>query len=289
MVIIRGTTRVVGLLGWPVTHSLSPAMHNAAARALGLDLVYVPLPVAPEAVGAAVRGLAALGFLGANVTVPHKQAVLPHLDHLDEVAQALGAVNTIVVAGDGAPALHGANTDAAGLLADLDEQGVTIDRRDCLVLGAGGAARAAAYGLAKHGGHVRVLARRPEQASQLVAALRSHVSAGALSAHDWPELPALAADLDQPLIVNATPVGMGQRPGVSPWPGRIPFPAGSFVYDMVYQPAETRLLRQARAAGCAGANGLGMLLHQGALAFELWTGLRPDIAAMRRALEEAAA
>lgn len=287
--VIRGATRVVGLLGWPVAHSLSPAMHNAAARALGLDFVYVPLPVAPEAVGAAVRGLAALGFLGANVTVPHKEAVLPHLDHLDEVAHALGAVNTIVVGGDVAPALHGANTDVAGLLADLDEYGVTFAQRDCILLGSGGAARAAAYGLAKHGARVHVIARRREQASQLVEALRPHVTAGSLSPHSWQELPALAARVEKPLIVNATPLGMDPHPGASPWPGDVPFPSSSFVYDMVYQPAETRLLQQTRAAGCAGANGLGMLLHQGALAFELWTGLRPHTAVMRQALQDAAA
>jgi shikimate dehydrogenase len=285
--IVRGTTRLVGLIGWPVAHSMSPAMHNAAARALGLDMVYVPLPVAPEAVGTAVRGLAALGFLGANVTVPHKQAVMPFLDDLGSSAVAIGAVNTIQVAQGGTPALRGTNTDAAGFLAALKERNVAVEDRACVVLGAGGAARAAVFALARQGGRVRVLARRQEQALQLVTALQPHVPGERISAHPWDELAALVAGTTAPLVVNSTPLGMHPATEVSPWPGALAFPAGSFVYDLVYQPTETRLLRQARAAGCGVANGLGMLLHQGALAFELWTGVRPDLAIMRKALHDA--
>lgn len=291
--VIRGTTRLVGLIGWPVAHSLSPAMHNAAAQALGLDLVYVPLPVAPGAVGEAVRGLAALGFLGANVTVPHKQAVLPYLDERDAAAQAIGAVNTIqVVRGQGngphgPVTLQGTNTDASGLITDLHLQGVILDSRDSLVLGAGGAARAAAYGLAREGCRVHIFARREEQAAQTAAQVGAHLPAASVYAHGWDELPAVASAIEAPLVVNATPLGMAPYGDASPWPAGLPFPAGSFVYDMVYSPPETALLRQARAAGCAGSNGLGMLLHQGALAFQLWTGIEPDAGVMRRALAEA--
>lgn len=283
--VVRGTTRVVGLLGWPVAHSLSPAMHNAAARALGLDLVYVPLPVAPAVVGEAVRGLAALGFLGANVTVPHKQAVMPFLDELDATARAIGAVNTIQVAQTGQPALRGTNTDGAGLIADLREQGVGVKDRACVILGAGGAARAAAFALAQQGGHVHVLARRQERAVEVAVALQRYLAGAPVVPHQWDELAALLASVERPLIANATPVGMEPNAGASPWPEDLSFPRDSFIYDMVYKPGETRLLRQARAAGCAGANGLGMLLHQGALAFALWTGLKPDVDVMRRALE----
>lgn len=284
--VIKGTTRVLGLLGWPVVHSLSPAMHNAAARALGLDLVYVPLPVAPGTVGEAVRGLAALGFMGANVTVPHKRAVIAFLDELDGTAQAIGAVNTIHVVPEGTPGLRGANTDGAGLIADLREHGVAIENRDCVILGAGGAARAAAFVLAQHGAHVRVLARRQEQAAEVVTALEPHLAREPAIAHRWDELAALMGRVQTPLIVNATPLGMQPKVGASPWPIDLSFPPGSFVYDMVYKPRETKLLRQARVAGCGVANGLGMLLHQGALAFELWTGLRPDVAVMKQALEK---
>jgi shikimate dehydrogenase len=284
---VRGTTRVVGLIGWPVAHSLSPAMHNAAARALGLDLVYVPLPVAPEALGAAVRGLAALGFLGANVTVPHKQDVIPFLDERDDTALAIGAVNTIHVGQGATSILRGTNTDAAGFLADLAAHEVTLENRDCFILGAGGAARSAAFALARQGGRVRVLARRQEQALQLATALQPHLAGEPVRAHHWDELPALVAGTTAPLVVNSTPLGMHPAVEASPWPSALAFPAGCFVYDMVYQPAETALLRQARAAGCGVANGLGMLLHQGALAFELWTGVRPDLAIMRKALQDA--
>jgi shikimate dehydrogenase len=288
--VIRGTTRLVGLIGWPVAHSLSPAMHNAAARAAGLDLVYVPLPVAPGVVGDAVRGLAALGFLGANVTVPHKQAVLPYLDGLDGAAKAIGAVNTIrVLAGEsdggtGRMRLHGANTDAAGLITDLRAQSVLIQSRDCLVLGAGGGARAASYGLVREGGRVHILARRQEQAVKIAAQLERYLSTGSVAAHPLEALPGLVPAMKAPLIVNATPVGLFPDENGSPWPDGLALPADSFVYDMVYNPAETALLRQTRAAGCAGSNGLGMLLHQGALAFELWTGVKPDVTVMRQAL-----
>lgn len=281
---ISGTTRLVGLIGWPVAHSLSPVMHNAAARALGLDLIYVPLPVAPELVGEAVRGLAALGFVGANVTVPHKQAVMPFLDELDATALAIGAANTIQVAEEGGLTLRGTNTDGAGLIADLQEHGVAVNGRTCLILGAGGAARAAAFALAQKGGHVHVLARREEQAVRVATELQPYLDGVPVVPHAWDAL-AVLARAEQPLIVNATPVGMQPDAEVSPWPADLAFSADSFVYDMVYKPRETKLLRQARAAGCAGANGLGMLLHQGALAFELWTGVRPDIGVMRRALE----
>lgn len=291
--IIRGTTSLVGLIGWPVTHSLSPVMHNAAAQALGLDLVYVPLPVAPGEVGEAVRGLPALGFLGANVTVPHKEAVLPFLDELDGAAQAIGAVNTICVrrSGENGPyrrmILHGTNTDAAGLAADLQAKGVVFAERDCLVLGAGGAARAAIYALAREGARVHLFARRAEQAEQVVAQIARYLPAAAASAHQWAELPALVPALEAPLIVNATPLGMPPHEEASPWPAGLPFPAGSFIYDMVYSPPETVLLRQARAAGCAAGNGLGMLVQQGALAFEMWTGIRPDVMVMQQALVDA--
>ncbi|MGB4872323.1 MAG: hypothetical protein WBP47_19875, partial [Candidatus Promineifilaceae bacterium] len=185
---ISGKTQLLGLLGWPVAHSFSPAMHNAAAAALGLDVVYVPLPVRPEDVGTAVSALPALGFLGANVTVPHKQAVIPFLDELEPGAKAIGAVNTIVVGRSTAnsepptpntlhsprsnpPSLHGHNTDWTGFLADLADLGVAVNGRDCLILGAGGSARAVAYALAAAGGRVQVLARRGAQAQELVAAI----------------------------------------------------------------------------------------------------------------------
>lgn len=280
---IDGHTRLLGLLGWPVRHSLSPAMHNAAGAALGLNVVYVPLPVPPEQIGAAVRGLAALGFRGANVTIPHKQAVLPHLDVIEPAAQALGAVNTIIIdeLPDGGRRLTGANTDWSGFLADLTQQQVAVAGRECLVLGAGGSARAVAYALAQAGGRVRVLARRAEQAQQVARDVQTALPAAALDGLPLDGLATLAPAA--PIIVNTTPLGMTPAVDRSPWPADLPLPPGSFVYDLVYNPAETALLRQARAAGCGAGNGLGMLVHQAAQAFARWTGHSPDIAVMAAA------
>jgi shikimate dehydrogenase len=312
---IGGKTRLLGIIGWPVAHSLSPAMHNAAAAHLDLDLVYLPLPVQPDQLAPAVRGLAALGFRGANVTVPHKESVIPLLDHVEPAAAAIGAVNTIVVSEQPSvvsaepsafssqpsttntqppdprsqipiPRLSGYNTDWSGFLADVQARGLEIVDRDTLVLGAGGSARAVAYGVASAGGRVHLFARREEQAQQIVTGLSSHCPAGSLAAHDWQ---ALHGDDkwfdDATLVVNTTPVGMAPRADDSPWPEDLHLPEQAFVYDLVYNPTETRFMQQARAAGRGACNGLGMLLRQGALAFELWTGLEPDLNVMARPLQ----
>lgn len=276
---INGQTALVGVMGWPVRHSLSPAMHNAAAAALGLNLVYVPLPVAATEVAAAVRGLRALGFLGANVTIPYKQAVLPLLDEVDEAAQAIGAVNTIAVRSG---RLWGANTDWSGFLADLQALGVDVAGKKALVLGAGGSARAVAYALAAAGAAVTVLARRLAQAEQLAADLAPHLPLaqpilGRL-------LTKVAVDTMADLVVNTTPLGMSPDEDSCAWPEGVPLPAGAFVYDLVYNPPRPRLLQMAAAAQQPHANGLGMLLRQGAQAFQLWTGREPDLAVMAAAV-----
>jgi shikimate dehydrogenase len=281
---INGKTQLIGLIGWPVSHSFSPAMHNAAAEAYGLNWVYVPLPVDPERVATAVSGLAALGFRGVNVTVPHKQAVMPLLDELSPGAQAIGAVNTIVVGENGR--LTGHNTDWSGFLADLQANDVPVVQRDCLLLGAGGSARAVAYGLAKSGARVHIWARRVEQAAQMVADLRQYLPRATLTSLPLTQLAEAAASLTVPLIVNSTPLGMAPQTDHSPWPEQLSFPDNAVVYDLVYNPRQTRLMQQAEAAGCQVINGLGMLVQQGANAFALWTGQKPDTAVMRRAIEE---
>jgi shikimate dehydrogenase len=279
---IQGSTQLVGLIGWPVAHSRSPQMHNAAAVALGLDWVYVPLPVRPEQLPTAVLALPSLGFRGVNVTVPHKQAMLPLLNDLDEGARALGAVNTILVEENGR--LTGTNTDWTGFQTDLQQQGVAVNGRDCLVLGAGGSARAVVYALAQARARVWVLARRSAQADELVAALKPHSPAETVWARPLSDLPTISRQSQSPLIVNTTPLGMTPHTDQSVWPDELSFPAGSFVYDLVYNPAHTRLMAQAKAAGCPARNGLGMLLHQGAQAFTLWTGHQPDLTVMAAAL-----
>jgi len=288
---ISGKTQLTGLIGWPVTHSLSPAMHNAAASDLGLDLAYLPLAVHPDRLAAAVQGLVALGFRGVNVTVPHKETVMPLLDIIDPAATSIGAVNTIVISHQPSavsrqsPILTGYNADWSGFLADLRLSEVEVAGRECLILGAGGSARAVAYGLATAGSLVHLFARREEQAQQVVAGLASHCPSGSLFAHHWPALHHANSDFPEAaLIVNTTPLGMVPRVDISPWPERVALPPAAFVYDLVYNPADTLLLRQARAAGLQASNGLGMLLQQGAQAFKLWTGLEPDLEIMARSL-----
>lgn len=272
---------LTGLIGWPVAHSRSPAMHNAAFAAAGIDGVYLPLPVHPERVGEAVAGLRALGFRGANVTIPHKEAVIPHLHTLSPAAQAIGAVNTIIVQADGV--LRGENTDAPGFLADLHEQGVSlaeVQAGGALILGAGGSARAVAYALAAAGVPTRIHARRPAQAAQLVAALRPHLPDPTLIAQH-PSFITNDPALMIKMVVNCTPVGMAPQTQASPWPAEARFHPGQILYDLVYTPPDTRLMQQARGGGAHAIGGLGMLLHQGALAWQLWTNHPAPLAAMR--------
>ena len=281
---INGKTQLIGLIGWPVSHSFSPAMHNAAAQALGLNWVYVPLPVPPEKLATAVSSLSALGFRGINITVPHKQTVIPLLDELKPGAQAIGAVNTVVVGADGR--LTGHNTDWSGFLADLQAHEVPVAGRDCLILGAGGSARAVAYGLATAGAQVHLLARRIAQAESLIADLRPSLPQATFTSQPLTQLADVAAKFSAPLIINCTPLGMTPHEASSPWPADAPFPSGATVYDLVYNPRRTQLMQQAESAGCQAINGLGMLVQQGTKAFALWTGQEPDTAVMRQAIQQ---
>ncbi|MCS6828007.1 MAG: shikimate dehydrogenase [Caldilinea sp.] len=284
--LISAKTMLVGLIGWPVSHSVSPAMHNAAFAALGMDWRYVPLPVNPAlpgAVGDAVRGVRAMGMRGVNVTVPHKQAVLPFLDRIAPAAQAMRAVNTIVVEEDGS--LTGDNTDAPGFIADLRGHGVDPAGLHALVLGAGGSARAVVYGLAQAGvQRITVANRSIERAHQLLADLRPYLDAIRCQAVTLPD--GLAEVADAPLIVNCTPLGMTPHVDATPWPLELPLNPGQTVYDLVYNPPDTLLLQQARRHGARAIGGLGMLIWQGALAFERWTGRPAPVEVMRAAAEE---
>ncbi len=279
---INAETQLIGLLGWPISHSLSPQMHNAAAQDLGLNWVYLPLPVRPKNVATAVAGLAALGFRGVNVTVPHKQTVMPHLDEITEGAQAIGAVNTIKVGADGQ--LTGYNTDWSGFMADLVALDIDVNGRDCIVLGAGGSARAVAFGLARAGGQVQILARKLDQAIDLVSDLVPFIDDAALMARPLQALKTVVASTKKPLIINTTPVGMQNSPHVSVWPDDLPFPEGTFVYDLIYNPPVTRFLQQAKTANVPTQNGLALLLRQGAESFEIWTGQTPDLSVMEQAI-----
>jgi shikimate dehydrogenase len=227
-------------------------------------------------------GLRALGLRGANVTVPHKQAVMPALDRLTPAAQTIGAVNTIYVADDGA--LMGDNTDAPGFIADLGEHGVNPAGMTTIVLGAGGSARAVVYGLADTGAQTILIANRTlERASALAAAIAARRPGCQIQAIGLDALPEHAAGAD--LIVNCTALGMTPQVATSPWPKESEFRRHQVVYDLVYNPRQTQLLQQAAVDGARAIGGIGMLVWQGALAFQRWTGVAAPAAIMRQAVD----
>ena len=272
---ISGRTRVVGIIGDPVTHSRSPAMHNAAFAALGLDWVYVPLPVRSADLAAAVAAVRALGLAGVNVTVPHKEAVLPHLDALTPLARRVGAVNTIV-ARDGR--LLGDNTDVHGFAATLRQQRLRLRGRRVLVIGAGGAARAVVAALADaEVGALTIANRTAARAAALARRLRGPrrqvLPLSALAD------PAQLADLA--LVVNTTSLGLHDT--AFPPLTATATPSRCVFVDLVYG-HETPFLRLARRAGRPACDGAEMLLHQGARAFTLWTGRRAPLTIMREVL-----
>ena len=270
----------LGLIGYPLGHSLSPKIHTAALKASGLDGIYSLFPIAPEDKQGLKDLLARVRtreITGLNVTIPHKQNVIPFIDELTPTAKAIGAVNTIYMRGD---KLIGNNTDAPGFLGDLKkvnkETGTQVNK-SALVLGAGGSARAVVYALANDGWNVTLAARRLEQAQQL-----------ADSIDDYQLTIINSADLQNStfnLLVNTTPVGMTPNIDQSPLPENLSLPSNAFVYDLVYNPRETKLVKDARAQGLKASTGLGMLIEQAALAFELWTGASADRTAMKKEVE----
>ncbi len=259
-------TRLAGVIGWPVRHSRSPQIHNAAYRAAGLDWVYVALPVPPGEVPAALAGMAALGIEGLSVTMPHKTAAVAAVDVLSADAAALGAVNSIRRDGD---RLLGDNTDGGGFVDSLLDDDVDPAGRRCVVLGAGGAARAVVRALAGAGAaSVTVINRDPGRAATAAALAGSVGTVGDLS------------DLSvADLLVQATPVGMGDDPTLAVDPGRLPDHA--VVADLVYHPLRTPLLVAAEARGLRTVGGIGMLVHQAARQFRSWTGVEAPLDAMR--------
>ncbi len=268
-------------MGWPVEHSLSPAMHNAAFARLGLDWAYVPLPVAAGCVPPALHGLVALNFVGVNVTVPHKQAVIRYIDELSDAARIIGAVNTIKFK-DGK--LLGYNTDAVGFLNMLIEANRHPKGMRVAVLGAGGAARAVVFSLCRaEADAVTVFNRTAERAAFLVDDLAEAFPDSRLNFAPLTGAALRQMDHRFDLVVNTTSVGMSPHPAHCPWPADVPIPASATFCDLVYNPLETMFLAQARQAGNTTIDGLGMLVHQGAYAFEQWTGQRPPIEVMRQA------
>jgi shikimate dehydrogenase len=263
-------TKTVGLIGWPVEHSRSPAMHNAAFAALGLDWCYILLPTPPDQIAAVIARIRSGELQGANVTIPHKQAVMPFLDEIDPAAQAVGAVNTIVKQ---AERLIGYNTDTLGFKRSLLDTGNAVIHQPCAVLGAGGSARAVIYVLRELGAHITVYARNVEKARAL------HLDGRPLGA---------LGEIDPVtrLIVNTTPVGLAPHCDASPWPDDVALPKHALIFDLLNNPATTRFMKQAAQAGLRAVNGWNMLVYQGAAAFEKWTGLEPPVDVMKQALAQ---
>lgn len=279
----------VGLIGWPVAHSVSPAMFNAAFTALGLSWRYDAYPIPPEDLAAGFRALQTNGLRGLNVTVPHKRAVIGLLDGIRPEARLIGAVNTIVaVEESGVIHWEGTNTDAAGFHHDLLALvGLPEPGANALILGAGGAARAATIVLARQGYTLTIASRTPERGRQLVNEVRRNLPAQTeIDTIPWDDL--RLVDLSRiRLIVNCTPVGMWPYGDQTPWPCDLAIPSVAVVYDMVYRPAQTRLMRQALEHGATAYNGLGMLVRQGAAAFALWTGQEAPVDIMLDAARQA--
>ena len=265
---------VYGVIGYPVEHSLSPAMHNAAFQALGMDCAYHKFEVKGEHLADAIMGARYLGFGGLNVTIPHKEAII-RLVEPDRTALEIGAANTIDF-----KSMKAFNTDAAGAIDALKSSGVEVGNRNVLVLGAGGAARAVIYGLAKEGASVTIANRTPQKAAELAAYMRGFGTVFGTSLDTLGEK-VRASDI----IINTTPVGMGadERSLVT----RDMLGRSQTVFDLVYKPLETPLLKEAKAAGTKTVDGLTMLARQGAASFEIWTGIKPPVDVMERSARDA--
>ena len=272
----------LGILGWPVAHSKSPAMHEAAAHALNLDLRYRLYPCAPQALVETVNTIVKNDIRGFNITVPHKQAIMPLLTEIDADAQAIGAVNTVVCEGN---TLRGYNTDALGLVRSLQEQNVKLTDAHVVVLGAGGAARAAVVGLAQHGAaSVTIAARRSAQANALIATLSNHLHTP-LHQASFDDLATRFANTQ--LVIQATSATLEGNTNAIAFADALPLhalPKNACVVDLVYKPLQTTVLQRAEQLTLHTVDGLGMLLHQGALAFEYWTGQTPPLEIMRNAI-----
>lgn len=289
---ISATTRLLGVIGDPIAHSLSPAMHNAAFEHLGLDCTYLAFPVTSANLATAIKGLGALGALGCSVTIPHKQAVIPLLTGITDLARAVAAVNTIWQTPEG---WQGTNTDVAGFISPLFAMQRDWTQTTAVILGNGGAARAVVAGCHQLGcGKIWVVGRdaaklaefeRSWQAVRL-ASIDNHIAVPVqIQTHQWDKL-GMAIDLDNLLLINTTPIGMHSNRDRSPVTAEMMrgLRASAIVYDLIYTPRPTLLLQLAAARGAMTIDGVEMLVQQGAAAWDLWLHQAAPVEVMRQAL-----
>jgi len=276
-------TKLVGVIGWPIEHSLSPAMQNAALREMGLNWLYLAFAVEPDRVGEAVGAVRGLGLVGLNVTIPHKSAVVDHLDEIDEDVEALGVANTIVRREDGTLEAH--NTDGPGLIRWLQECGHTVEGRAVTIIGAGGSARSVAWACARSGAlRLAIINRTPGRAEGVAELVREKSALSAVEAGPLQGRAAKQAVSGADVVIDCTSVGMYPHADVDPVVPAGWLRAGQVVVDLTYNPIETAMLRAAKQAGARAVDGAGMLVHQGAISLQYWSGRRPPVETMRRAL-----
>ena len=279
---ITGKTKILGVIGAPIAHSLSPIIQNAALHEAGLDYVYTAFPVHRVALASAVCGLRDAGVVGFNVTIPFKTEIMPLLDALSEDAQRIRAVNTVVIASDGT--MTGHNTDVTGFMAGFAARGIGLAGKRTVLIGAGGAARAALWGLLRSG--VSSVCIGVRNLAKGKALCTDFAADGTLAVYcfDDPHFRDVLCTAD--IVVQTTPIGMSPQTDAMPPVDPAAISPSAAVYDLIYTPAETAFLRAAAAHGCTTINGETMLVMQGAEAFYLWTGVRPNTDLMQRALRE---
>ena len=277
---INAHTKLCGIIGNPVRHTISPAMHNAAISYLRLNYAYLAFDISNANLASALDGIRALDIAGVNVTIPHKVTVLPLLDELDPLAQSVGAVNTIV---NQSGKLKGYNTDVAGFIEALRAIGFEAKGRPVILLGTGGAARAMGFALAQQGARISIFSRSTSsKQAQLLAQNLNRIALYPIKTYELNGINLKKAAARAKLLVNATSVGMTPNDSETPLPEEI-LSSNMVVFDVVYTPLETRLLREARQKGCTTVSGLDMLVHQGALAFKMWTEQEAPLDIMRQA------
>ncbi|MFX1587159.1 MAG: shikimate dehydrogenase [Promethearchaeota archaeon] len=273
---VTARTKILCVIGHPIEHSMSPIMHNAAIKDLGLDYLYIAFDIPPNRLKEAIKGLKTLNIRGINVTLPYKEKVMKFIDKVDEIAQKIGAINTIKNE-DGL--LIGRNTDAEGANKALFDAGCEITGKNVVLIGAGGAAKAISYSLASATNKITIINRSEDRAKKLVSELKNKIDIN-VESKKYDEIILKEEISNADILINATPIGMFPMIDISPVSKKI-IHSGLFVFDLIYNPLETQLIKDSREIGCQTLSGLDMLVNQGALAFEWWTNKKPNLELMK--------